>query len=132
LTGLSAVVPEVNALTNAMKLTSARTGPERDKAIKSIYSALNVPMAQVQHINLKQEAARTASAEYQVAKDLTTKAWQTGDFSAIHDLGSVPDPRNPQYQTPVAYLEQLYKELEKAYPGLPPSATAVPLPAAKL
>ena len=132
MTGLTALVPEVGALTNAMKLTSARTGPQRDTAIKSIYAALNVPMAQVQHINLKQEAARTASAEYQVAKDLTTKAWQTGDFSVIHDLGTVPDPRNPQYQTSVAYLEQLYKELEKAYPGLPPSATAVPLPAAKL
>jgi len=96
--------------------------------IKNIYNSLNIPFAQVQHINLRQEAAKTAIARYQVTKLLASNAWTTGDFSQIADLGSVPDPRNPDYETPVAALQQLYNQLAAQYPGTPPSDSAVSPP----
>ena len=89
-------------------------------------------MFQPQEINLKQEAARTAMARYQVTKSLAANAWSTGDFAPIANLGSVPDPRNPDYETPVSDLQALYAQLAADYPGQNPAAVAQKLPAYKL
>ena len=99
--------------------------------LKSIGEQMNFPWVP-QHINLKQEAAKTAIAQYQVTSQLAQNAWQTGDFQPISDLGSVPDPRNPDYETPVSDLEQMYNQLAEEYPGQSPADTATPLPSVHL
>jgi hypothetical protein len=128
LTGATQIVPELGALQSAMKAASQRQGLSGLALAKNIGQSLNFPWVP-QHINLNQEAARTAIAQYQVTKQLAANAWQSGDFSQIQDLGSVPDPRNADYETPVSQLELMYSELSKAYPGVPPDQVAQPLPA---
>jgi len=132
LTALEGVVPQLSALQQAMSVASAAHGSNTASAVKSIYESLNIPMFQVQHINLRQEAVKTALARYQVTKSLAATAWQTGNFQPISDLGAVPDPRNADYETPVSELEQLYAQLAKEYPGVPPSSVAQPLPSVHL
>jgi hypothetical protein len=132
LTAAKGIVPQLGAMQSAMQIAGARHNLSSGALVKNIYESLGVPMIQPQHINLKQEAAKTAAARYQVTKSLTDQAWQTGDFSSIADLGSVPDPRNPEYETPVATLQQLYAQLQKEYPGVPPATVAQSLPALHL
>ena len=99
--------------------------------VKSIGNQLNFPWVP-QHLNLRQEAAKTAIAQYQVTKSLAQNAWDTGDFSSIADLGSVPDPRNPDYETPVSALQDLYNQLAAEYPGQPPADVAQSPPSVHL
>ena len=99
--------------------------------LKSIGEQMNFPWVP-QHINLRQEAAKTAIAEYHVSSQLATNAWETGNFQPISDLGSVPDPQNPDYETSVSALEALYKQLAAEYPGQAPSDTAPSLPSVHL
>ncbi len=132
LTAIEGVVPQVSAIQSAMNVASAARGANTSSELKNIYESLNIPMFQVQHINLRQEAAKTALARYQVTKSLATTAWETGNFQPISDLGSVPDPRNADYETPVSELEQLYAQLSKEYPGTSPDEVAPPLPTVHL
>jgi hypothetical protein len=131
LTAASQIVPQVSALQGAFKLASQRQGMSDSDLIKSISNQLNFPWVP-QQINIKQEAASTAIAQYHVASQLAQNAWETGDFQPISDLGSVPDPRNPDYETPVSDLQQMYNQLAEEYPGQSPSDTATPLPSVHL
>lgn len=131
LTAAQQIVPELGSIQTAMQLASQQRGMNDSQLVKSIGNQLNIPWIP-QQVNLRQEAARTAIDQYQVTKTLAANAWQTGNFSAIADLGSVPDPRNADYETPVTDLQQIYETLSKAYPGIPPSETAQPLPALHL
>ena len=99
---------------------------------KTIFEALNIPFAQVQHINLKQIAAKDEIDRYHVAEQAASNAFQSGDFSAIANLQNVPDPLNADYEVTPAYLETLYAQLAKEYPGQPPAETALPPPSAPL
>ncbi len=130
-TAASQIVPQIGGIQSAMQLAGARQGMNTSDLVKSIGNQLNFPWVP-QHINLKQEAAKTALAQYQVTKTLAANAWDSGDFSAIQDLGSVPDPRNPDYETPVSDLQALYNQLAAEYPGVPPSDTAQSLPSVHL
>ena len=131
LTAAEQFVPQVGGIQSAMQLVGQRQGMNSSQLIKSIGNQLNFPWVP-QTINLRQEAARTAIDQYQVTAQLASNAWQTGDFSQIADLGSVPDPRNADYETPVSDLEQLYNSLASAYPGQAPQDTAQPLPTLSL
>lgn len=132
MTGLEQVVPQLSAIQSAMQVAGQRQSLSKTSLIKNIYESLNIPFAQVQHINLRQEAAKTAIARYQVTSNLAQQAWTSGDFQPISDLGSVPDPQNPDYEIPVDQLQQLYNTLAAEYPGQPPSETATPLPSVHL
>ena len=132
MTAAQGIVPQLSAIKSAMGIAGARQGMSTDALVKNIYASLNIPMFQPQEINLKQEAARTAMARYQVTKSLAANAWSTGDFAPIANLGSVPDPRNPDYETPVSDLQALYAQLAADYPGQNPAAVAQKLPAYKL
>ena len=131
LNAAAGVVPQLGAIQSAMQLAGQRQGLSSVGLVKSIGNQLNFPWVP-QSLNLKQEAAKTAIAQYQVTKSLASNAWSTGDFSQIADLGSVPDPRNADYETPVSSLQTLYDELSKAYPGVPPDQVAQPLPSLHL
>ena len=131
LTAAAGVVPQLGAIQSAMQLAGQRQGMSSAALVKSIGNQLNFPWVP-QHLNLRQEAAKTAIARYQVTKNLTSQAWDTGNFQPIADLGSVPDPRNPDYETPVSALQALYATLAKEYPGQNPADVAAPLPAAHL
>jgi hypothetical protein len=131
LTAAGGVVPQLGAIQSAMQLMGQRQGMSNAALVKSIGNQLNFPWVP-QSLNLKQEAGKTAIAQYQVTKQLALNAWQTGDFSQIADLGSVPDPRNADYETPVNDLQVLYNSLAKAYPGVPPDQVAQPLPSLHL
>jgi len=83
----------------------------------------------VQHINLRQEAAKAEVSRYQLAATAAQNAWSSGDFSQIAGYPSVPDPLQPDYNISPAALQALYNELLRQSGGQPPSEVAVPLPA---
>jgi hypothetical protein len=135
LSAVEQVVPQVTALDAALNLSGqyrnlAATNP--NDFAKTIFEALEIPFAQVQHLNLKQIAAKDEIARYHVASTAASNAWQSGDFAAISGLSSVPDPENVDYQVSPGYLQNLYNNLLTEYPGQPPSETAVPPPPAPL
>jgi hypothetical protein len=131
LTAAEQFVPQIGGIQSALQLHAQRQGMSDSQIIKSIGNQLNFPWVP-QTINVRQEAARTAIDQYQVTKQLASNAWSTGDFGPIADLGSVPDPRNADYETPVSDLQALYSQLSQEYPGQPPSTTAQPLPSAPI
>jgi hypothetical protein len=135
LTAVEQVVPQISALDAALGISAqyrhlAATNP--NSFAKAIFESLNVPFAQVQHLNLKQIAAKNELDRYQVAKQAATNAFDSGDFSAISGLSSVPDPLNSQWNVTPGYLQSLYNQLLTEYPGTPPSQTALPPPSAPL
>ena len=135
LNALEQVIPQVSALDAALNLsgqyrTLAAGNP--NAFAKKIFEALNIPFAQVQHLNLKQIAAKDELDRYHVASTAASNAWQSGDFAAISGLSSVPDPQNPDYEVAPGYVQGLYNQLLQEYPGQAPSETAVPPPPAPL
>ena len=85
---------------------------------KAIFQSLNIPFAQVQHLNLPQIAAKHEVDRYQQAKNDALNAWQTGDFSTLMKYpGTVPDPLNAGYNITPAALYAQYEKALKAYPG---------------
>ena len=135
LTAIEGVVPQVSALDAALGISAqyrqlAQRNP--NGFAKAIFQSLNVPFAQVQHLNLKQIAAKNELDRYQVAKQAATNAFDSGDFSAISGLSSVPDPLNSQWDVTPGSLQALYNQLLTEYPGTPPSSTALPPPSAPL
>jgi len=126
-TAVEQVVPQVQALQAALQTSGefkrlAATNP--NSFAKTIFNALNIPFAQVQHLNLKQIAAKDEMDRYHTALQASQNAFQSGDFSAIQGLASVPLPTNAEYEVTPTYLEQLYKTLAAQYPGLPPAEVA--------
>lgn len=131
LNAVEQVIPQVTALDAALDLSGqyrslATKNPTQ--FAKTIFESLNIPFAQVQHMNLKALAAKGEVARYDVAKSAATNAFDTGDFSGLAGYASVPDPLNPDYEVTPAQLEAVYQQAAQAYPGLPPSETVVPPP----
>ena len=126
---LGAVGPLAAAIKSAGNLRKLSNNP--NAFYKSIFESLNIPFAQVQHINVKQIAAHDEIARYQVAKQASTNAFQSGDFSQLAGYSSVPNPLNPDYEISPAQLEAVYNQAAQQYPGqapievLPPPATPV-------
>ena len=131
LNAVEQVVPQVTALDAALDLSGqyrqlASKNPTQ--FAKTIYESLNIPFAQVQHLNMKALAAKGEIARYDVAKSAASNAWQTGDFSMLAGYASVPNPLNTDYEITPAQLQALYEQAQQAYPGLPPSETVTPPP----
>ena len=129
------IVPQLGALDAALGLSAqyrqeAATNP--NSFAKAIFESLNVPFAQVQHLNLKQIAAKNELDRYHVASQAASNAFDSGDFSAISGLSSVPDPLNTDWNVTPGYLQKLYNQLLQQYPGQPPSETALPPPPAPI
>ena len=129
-----AEIPELSVLDNALGLTAqARQIKKSGGEGKAIFQALNIPFAQVQHLNLQQISAKHEIDRYQQAKNDALNAWQTGDFSTLDKYpGTVPDPLNAGYNITPAALQKQYAAALKAYPSLPPSETVAPLPSPAL
>jgi hypothetical protein len=127
-------VPELKALDDALGLSSsARALKKSGGTNKDILNSLNIPMTEVQHLNLKQIAAKHEIDRYNQAKTEALNAWQTGDFSTLLQYpGTVPDPLQTGYNITPKELEKQYQEALAKYHGLPPSETVAPLPAPRL
>jgi hypothetical protein len=129
LTGLEQFVPQLGALGAAVKAatqyrTLASTNP--NQFYKTIFQDLNIPFAQVQHVNVKQLAVQDENARYESARQAATTAFQTGDFSTLAGYGNVPNPLNPDYEIAVSDLQALYNASLKLYPGQAPISTITP------
>jgi hypothetical protein len=125
-------VPEVTALQAAIGQSSqyrnlAKSNP--NAFAKVIFGALNIPFAQVQHLNLKQIAATQELDRYNVASAAATSAFQSGDFAALQGYGEVPNPLQGDYNISPAQLQAIYDATLKEAGGLPPSEVLPPLPA---
>lgn len=115
-------VPQLSSLAALTKMTKtyrtlAREDPTAFK--KEIYEGFNIPFAQMQHLNLKQIAARHEDDKYETAKTAATQAWITGTFQAVKNYPMVPYPINTVYNITPAQLQAMYEaSMEKT--GLPP------------
>lgn len=131
LTALEGVVPQVSALDAAFNLSGQynylhNNNPEG--FAKKIFESLNIPFAQVQHINLRQIAAKQELARYSQAENDAFNAINTGDFSTLDKYpGTVPDPMGTGYNVTPAYLQALYNETEDKF-GLSPTEALPSLP----
>jgi len=133
LTAAEQFVPELTTLDAALGLSAQyRTLQKNDPGAftKRIFESLNIPFAQVQHINLKQIAAQQEIDRYQTSYAAAQQAFDTGNFAPLGNVASVPNPLQPLYNAAPANLEALYKET-LAKTGLPPSEVipSVPAPA---
>jgi hypothetical protein len=132
LTSLEQLVPETQALDEAFDISGQYAylrNESSNQFYKKIMTALNVPFLQEQSLNLRQISAASEAKRFNQAKYAALDAWQSGDFSALLQYpGTVPDPRNDNYQITPAALQQLYTEYQRAAPGQPPSGVATPLP----
>ena len=136
LTAAEQEIPELTILDNALGL-SAKARSIRSAGgnayAKGMFQALNIPFAQVQHLNLQQIAAKHEIDRYNQAAAAALSAWQTGDFSSLMAYpGTVPHPLNKGYNVTPKSLQSQYRAALKRFPGLPPSETATPLPAPPL
>jgi hypothetical protein len=130
-TGLSQFTPQLGALAAAFDAATqnrslAVTNPAA--FTKSIFNSLNIPFAQVQHVNLKQMAAQDEIARYDVAKQAASNAWTTGDFSYLDGYASVPNPLNVDYNITPAQLQAVYNMALAQFPGQAPADVVIPPP----
>jgi len=130
-TGLSQFTPQLGALAAAFDAATqnrslAVTNPAA--FTKSIFNSLNIPFAQVQHVNLKQMAAQDEIARYDVAEQAASNAWTTGDFSYLDGYASVPNPLNVDYNITPAQLQAVYNMALAQFPGQAPADVVIPPP----
>lgn len=131
------VVPEVSAIDGALNLSGQYSYLKKNNPggmAKMLANALNVPFVDVQHINLRQIAAKGEEARFGIAENDAYEAVSTGDFSTLDKYppgATVPDPLGTGYNVTPAYLKALYDETEKQY-NLPPTAVLRPLPQPQL
>ena len=134
LTGVEQFVPQLGGLTS---LGSAILTAGKDRALaksnpnafyKQIFQSLNIPFAQVQHINVKQIAAKDEIARYDVAKEAAQNAFDSGDFSTLAGYSNVPNPLNPDYDITPGQLQAVYNAALAQYPGQAPAAAVTPPP----
>ena len=131
LTAAEQFVPELTTLDAALGLSQQYRNLQRDSPAaftKLIFESLNIPFAQVQHINLKQIAAQQEIDRYTAASQAAQNAFQSGNFSALGNVASVPNPLQTDYNLAPADLEALYNQTLKQT-GLPPSEVLPSLPA---
>lgn len=128
---IESFIPQVGALDVALDLSGQyknlrQTDP--GEYINDITTALGIPFTP-ETINLRQMAAKNEISKYQVAEQLANHAWDTGDFSQIMDLPSVPDPLNTLYNITPTQLLALYNYYKGQAPAdVAPSEVAPPLP----
>jgi hypothetical protein len=132
ITGVEQFVPEAGAVDAAFGLSAqyrnlAKTNP--NSFARQIFGALNIPFAQVQHLNLKQIAARQEIDRYRSASQAATQAWQSGQFDALSGYGAVPNPLQLDYNISPAQLQAIYQAALAQGGGLAPSEIVPPLPA---
>jgi hypothetical protein len=123
LTALEQFIPEATTVDAALGLSAQYRGLARDDPAaftKTIFESLNIPFAQVQHINLKQIAAQQELDRYQAASTAAENAFESGDFSGIQGVSTVPNPLQTDYNIAPSSLEALYSQTLKST-GLPPS-----------
>jgi hypothetical protein len=133
-TAVEQFVPEVGAVgavdaalgQSAQYRNLAKTNP--NSFAKQIFGALNIPFAQVQHVNLKQIAATQEIDRYRQASAAAQTAWQSGDFSGLEGYGAVPNPLQADYNISPAQLAAIYQASLRQMPGIPPSEAVAPLP----
>ena len=131
LTAAEQFVPELTTLDAALGLSQQYRSLQRSNPAaftKIIFESLNIPFAQVQHVNLKQIAAQQEIDRYTTAAAAAQSAFQTGDFSGISGLSSVPNPLQTDYNISPENLQALYTATLKQS-GLPPSEVLPSLPA---
>jgi hypothetical protein len=125
------IVPQVSALDAAFNLSGQYAYLKQNNPsgfAKKIYESLNIPFAQVQHINVRQISAQDELDRYSQAENDAFNALNSGDFSTLDKYpGTVPDPLGTEYNVTPAYLKALYDQTEKQY-GLPPTEALAPLP----
>lgn len=131
LTAIEGIVPQVSALDAALNLSGQynylhNTSP--GGFAKKIAESLNVPFLDVQHLNLRQIAAKQELSRYSQAENDAFSALNTGDFSTLDKYpGTVPDPMGTGYEVTPSYLKALYDETEKRF-RLPPTEALPQLP----
>lgn len=128
LTSAEQIVPELGSLDVAFGLSNqyrglAKSTPAAFK--KDLFESLNIPMLNVQHINLKQIAAKDELDRYHVALNAATTALRTGDLTALNGYGPVPYPLNDVYNITPQQLKALYETAMRTY-GLPPQDVVSP------
>lgn len=138
LTGLEQFVPQLGALatgTTALAGAISKAGQYRSEAktnpnafYKGLFQDLNIPMAQVQHINVKQIAAKDEVARYGVAKQAAATAFETGNFALLNGYANVPNPLNPDYDITPKQLAAVYNAALAQYPGQAPDTVIAPPP----
>ena len=131
LTALEQFIPEATTVDAALGLSAQYRGLQRSNPAaftKVIFESLNIPFAQVQHINLKQIAATQELDRYQAASTAAENAFQSGQFAPIQGVSTVPNPLQTDYNITPANLEALYQQTLKQT-GLPPSEVLPELPA---
>ena len=131
LTALEQFIPEATTVDAALGLSAQYRGLQRSNPAaftKVIFESLNIPFAQVQHINLKQIAAQQEIDRYSAASSAAQTAFQTGQFGSLGNVSSVPNPLQTDYNIAPADLEALYNQTLKQT-GLPPSEVLPSLPA---
>lgn len=131
-TGLEQFIPQLGALGSAFKAAAGyRTelASNPNSFYKSVFESLNIPMAQLQHINVKQIAATDEIARYNVAKQAAQNAFSSGDFSSLRGYSSVPNPLNPDYEISPVQLAAVYNAAAVEYPGVAPIEVLTPPPA---
>lgn len=131
LTAIEQFIPEATTVDAALGLSAQYRGLQKSNPAaftKVIFESLNIPFAQVQHVNLKQIAATQEIDRYQAASTSAQNAFQTGDFAALGNVSSVPDPLQTDYNISPANLQALYAATLKQT-GLPPSEVLPSLPA---
>jgi len=131
LTALEQFVPEFTTVDAALGLSAQYRGLQKSNPAaftKLIFESLNIPFAQVQHVNLKQIAAQQELDRYQAASTAAENAFQSGQFGGIQGVSSVPNPLQTDYDISPSSLEALYNQTLKQT-GLPPSEVLPELPA---
>jgi hypothetical protein len=129
LTGLQQITPQLGALSDAFSVMGSLRSTytkNPNTFYKHVFESLNIPMFQIQNINVKQIAASDAIARYQVAKQAATNAFDSGQFSQLAGYSSVPYPMNADYTITPEALQALYNQALQTYPGEPPSSTITP------
>jgi hypothetical protein len=131
LTAAEQFVPELTTLDAALGLSAQYRNLQRSNPAsftKLIFESLNIPFAQVQHVNLKQIAAQQEIDRYTTASAAAQSAFESGDFSGLGNVASVPNPLQTDFNISPTNLEAVYKAALKQT-GLPPSEVLPSLPA---
>ncbi len=134
LSAVESYVPQVQAADIALDLSGQyrnlrKTNP--GAYINDLTTALGIPFAP-EKINVKQMAAKASIAQYHVAAQLASDAWQSGDFSHIMGLPSVPNPLNADYNITPKELKSLWDHYSRVQPGIGAAEIAPPLPSPSL
>jgi hypothetical protein len=125
-------VPEVSSLDAAIGLSGQYRNLRKDNPnafAKAIFGALNIPFAQVQHLNLKQIAATQEIDRYQQAAQAAQNAFSSGNFGQLAGYGDVPNPLQTDFNVSPQALEELYNQTLKQSGGIAPIEELPSLPA---